>query len=237
VSAVSAESAVPEAAEVVFAGRLPLAVRYAALLAGPGVERGLIGPREAGRLWQRHLLNCAVIGEVIAGDASVVDLGSGAGLPGVPLALARPELDITLLEPMARRVAWLNEVVSELDLRVQVVRGRAEDPAVRSSLGSVDVVVARAVAPLARLAGWALPLLAEGGTLVALKGETAADEVSRDDEAVRSVGGRAVRVHDCGEGIVDPLTRVVIVERGPAVARHDHAGARAVPASRRRRRS
>jgi len=201
----------------VFGDRLPLAVRYAQLLSDHGVARGVIGPGEVDRLWERHLLNCAVIGEVISGPGRVVDLGSGAGLPGIPLVLARPDLDMTLLEPMARRVAWLRSVVAELELPVTVVRGRAEDPAVVRLLGGCSVVVARAVASLARLCGWALPLLAEGGLLVAMKGATAEDEIARDRAQVRQYGGRAVRVHECGAGIVDPLTRVVLVERGPAV--------------------
>jgi 16S rRNA (guanine527-N7)-methyltransferase len=201
----------PPAAEVVFGERLPLAERYASMLGTSGVERGLIGPREADRLWERHLLNCAVIAEVVPHGATVVDLGSGAGLPGMPLALARLDLHVTLLEPMARRVAWLDEVVAELGLPVCVVRGRAEEPAVRASLGEADVVTARAVAPLAKLAGWALPLLRDGGLLLAMKGETAAEEVARDGAAVRACGGRSVRVHDCGAGIVDPVTRVVLV--------------------------
>src|SRR5215204_6068812 len=128
------------------------------MLATSGVERGLIGPHEVGRLWERHLLNCAVIGEVIPRGSRVVDLGSGARLPGVPLWLARPELEITLLEPMARRVAWLDEIISALELPVRVVRGRAEDQSVREELGGAGVITARAVAPLAKLAGWALPL-------------------------------------------------------------------------------
>jgi 16S rRNA (guanine527-N7)-methyltransferase len=209
----------PDAASAVFAGRLPLAVRYASLLAGSGTERGLIGPREVDRLWERHLLNCAVIGEVIASTARVVDLGSGAGLPGLPLALARPDLDVTLLEPMARRVAWLVEVIEDLGVPVRVVRGRAEEPAVRDEIGGADVVTARAVAPLARLAGWALPLLADGGLMVAMKGATVVSEVARDGAVVRALGGRVVQVRDCGEGIVDPLTRVVIVERRGPVRR------------------
>lgn len=204
------------AAATVFGERLPLARRYAELLATSGVERGLIGPREVDRLWERHLLNCAVVGSVIPAGARVVDIGSGAGLPGLPLALAWPSLEITLLEPMARRVAWLSEVLAELGLPVTVVRGRAEEPAVLDALGGADVVTARAVAPLARLAGWALPLLRPGGLLVALKGQAAADEVARDAAIVRSLGGRAVQVRDCGDGIVDPLTRLVLVSRDDA---------------------
>jgi 16S rRNA (guanine527-N7)-methyltransferase len=114
---------------------------------------------------------------------------------------------------MARRVSWLTEVIGELDLDVRVQRGRAEDAAVFSALGGCDVVTARAVAALGRLSGWALPLLRDGGLLVAMKGETAADEVVRERAAVHGFGGRAVRIHDCGSGVVDPLTRVVLVER------------------------
>jgi 16S rRNA (guanine527-N7)-methyltransferase len=211
----------PPAAELVFGARLPLAVRYAGLLAESGVRRGLIGPREVPRLWERHLLNCAVVGEVVAAGATVVDLGSGAGLPGLPLALARPDLEVTLLEPMARRVAWLCEVVAALELPVRVIRGRAEDPGLRRELGEVGVVTARAVAPLAKLAAWALPLLSRGGVLLAVKGETAEAEMLRDAAAVRTLGGRAARMHDCGEGIVDPLTRIVVVTKndGPAARR------------------
>jgi 16S rRNA (guanine527-N7)-methyltransferase len=203
----------PPAAELVFGGRLGLAERYAEMLASSGVERGLVGPREAERIWERHLLNCAVIAEIIAADAVVVDVGSGAGLPGIPLALARPDLRVTLLEPMARRVTWLTEVIDELDLAVEVHRGRAEEASVRSVIGGCDVVTARAVAPLGRLAGLALPLLRPGGMLVAMKGETAGDEVAGERDAVHGFGGRAIRLHDCGSGIVDPLTRVVLVER------------------------
>lgn len=165
----------PPAASKVFGPALPLAQRYVALLAGPGVERGLIGPREPARLWTRHLLNSAALAAFVPADAEVVDVGSGAGLPGIPLALARPDLRVTLLEPMARRVSFLTEVVADLGLAtVEVRRGRAEDMAT----GSVDVVVARAVAPLDRLVAMTVPLLRRGGRLVALKGQGAADEIA-----------------------------------------------------------
>lgn len=203
----------PAVAAAVFGERFHLAMRYVELLVGSGVERGLIGPREAERVWQRHVLNCAVIGEVVPAGAGVVDVGSGAGLPGIPLALVRPDLRITLLEAMTRRVAWLTEVVSELGIAVRVHRGRAEDGAVRSALGGCDVVTARAVAPMGRLAGWTLPLLRQGGLLVAMKGATAQDEVASDHAVIRGFGGHAIRLYDCGSGIVDPLTRVVLVER------------------------
>ena len=203
----------PAVAAAVFGERFRLAVRYAELLVDSGVERGLIGPREADRVWQRHMLNCAVIGEVVPAGAGVVDVGSGAGLPGIPLALARPDLRITLLEPMARRVAWLTEVISELGIAVRVHRGRAEDAATRSTLGGCDVVTARAVAPMGRLAGWALPLLRPGGLLVAMKGATAEDEMASDRATIRGFGGHAIRLYGCGSGIVEPVTRVVLVER------------------------
>lgn len=206
-------AAVLDAAVVVFGDRLELARRYAAHLVSSGVERGLIGPREAPRVWERHLLNCAVVAELVPAGARVVDIGSGAGLPGIPLLLARPDLQVVLLEPLARRVEWLVEVVTELELPVEVERGRAEESGVRRRWEGADVVIARAVAPLARLAGWALPLLRQEGVLLAVKGASAADEVVRDTPAVRRLGGGAPRVVRCGIGTVDPPSTVVVVER------------------------
>ncbi|WDV32203.1 16S rRNA (guanine(527)-N(7))-methyltransferase RsmG [Streptomyces sp. AD16] len=159
----------PAVAREVFGERFPDAVRYAELLADAGVRRGLIGPREVPRLWERHLLNCAVLSEAIDEGVSVCDVGSGAGLPGIPLALVRPDLNITLLEPLLRRTTFLTEVVELLGLdHVTVVRGRAEE--VLGKLPPVHVVTARAVAPLERLAGWGVPLLRPYGEMLALKG-------------------------------------------------------------------
>ena len=189
-----------------FGDLLPLALRYEAWLAGAGVERGLLGPREAARLWDRHLLNSAVVATLLPASCSVVDVGSGAGLPGIPLALARVDCSITLLEPLARRAAFLAEVVEDLGLgpRVRVVRARAEEHA---RTGAVyDVAVARAVAPLDRLAGWCLPLVRPGGRLLALKGERAAAEVT----AAPALRASIERV---GTGLVDPPTTVVLVPR------------------------
>lgn len=201
------------AARAVFGDRVPIAERYAELLASSGIDRGLIGPREADRLWERHLLNSAVLGELIPRSCRVLDVGSGAGLPGIPLALARPDLHVVLLEPMVRRVAWLQEVIGELSLTISVHRGRAEDPRVRAELGRRAVVTARAVAPLRRLARWCLPLVAPGGRLLAVKGASAEQEVTRDVHAIRAIGGAAVEVVQCGATIVQPPTTVVVVSR------------------------
>jgi 16S rRNA (guanine527-N7)-methyltransferase len=203
----------PPAAETLFGSGLALAVRYAELLAAHGVERGLIGPREAGRLWERHLLNSVVVGELVPDASRVVDLGSGAGLPGIPLAIARPDLDVTLLEPMARRVEWLEHVTTTLGLPVTVLRGRAEESAIKQRVGGADVVIARAVAPLAKLAEWSLPLLRRGGSLIAMKGASAVDEVSRDRLAVARAGGDEPRVTSCGVGVLTDPTTVVVVAK------------------------
>ncbi|CAN5406706.1 16S rRNA (guanine(527)-N(7))-methyltransferase RsmG [soil metagenome] len=167
----------PESARGVFpVERLALAARYAELLASEGVLRGLIGPREAPRLWSRHLVNSAVLAPLVPEGATVCDIGSGAGLPGLVLAIARPDLAITLVEPLLRRTTFLDEVVEELGLgHVEVVRGRAD--ALHGS-ATFDVVTSRAVAPLPRLLDWSMPLVARGGALLALKGSSAAEELS-----------------------------------------------------------
>lgn len=164
----------PAQAEQVFGPRFDTARRYAELLCTQGVVRGLIGPREPLRIWTRHLLNSVALAPFIPADSAVVDLGSGAGLPGIPIALVRPDLQMTLLEPLARRMRFLEEVRDLLALDVTLVRARAED----ASLPEMDVVVARAVAPLGRLVELAVPLLRPGGVLLAHKGANAAEEVS-----------------------------------------------------------
>lgn len=203
----------PETAATIFGDAMPAAVQFAELLAAVGIERGLIGPREVDRLWDRHLLNSAVVGEHIPHGARVIDVGSGAGLPGVPLCLSRPDLDITMLEPMARRVAWLEEVIDTLSLSARVVRGRAEEPAIKQQLAGADVVTARAVAPLARLWTWSAPLLRQGGRLVALKGESAEAEVARDGAEVRRMGGSLPDVERCGVDVLEVSTTVIVVTR------------------------
>lgn len=201
-------SAPPEAHEV-FGARLPIAEHYARILADQGVVRGLIGPREVDRLWQRHLINCAVVADVVPEGASVVDLGSGAGLPGVVLAITRADLSVTLLEPLLRRTTFLSECVSELDLpNVEVRRARAEEVVGEYA---ADVVTARAVAPLDRLIGWALPLLRPDGQLLALKGERAAEELKEAAPTLRAFGVSTAELLQVGQGKVDPPTTIVRV--------------------------
>ncbi|WP_373321660.1 16S rRNA (guanine(527)-N(7))-methyltransferase RsmG [Micromonospora okii] len=206
------------AARALFGDRLDLAAAYAELLATDGVVRGLIGPREAPRIWDRHLLNCAAVAERISEGATVLDVGSGAGLPGLVLAIARPDLTVTLIEPLARRTSFLVEVVERLGLAktVRVFRGRADEAATGSTgVGpfSGDVVTARAVAPLDRLAGWCLPLAVPGGRLVAMKGASAADEIAEHAEAVARLGGGEPVVRRCGVGVIEPPATVVEIVR------------------------
>ena len=171
----------PVVVSQVFApARLPALEQYAALLASEGVLRGLIGPREVPRLWDRHLVNCGLLAPLIPDGARVADLGSGAGLPGLVLALARPDLEVTLIEPMARRVDFLTEACTALGAdRVTVVRGRAEESAGGQRF---DVVTSRALAPLPRLLTWSLPLVAPGGVVLAMKGTSAASEIEQAGE-------------------------------------------------------
>ena len=155
---------------------VPALTQYEHILATTGLERGLIGPREVERLWDRHIVNSAVLEELLPQGASVIDVGSGAGLPGIPIALVRPDLHVTLLEPLLRRSNFLQEAVDELGIgeRVTVVRGRAEEKLVAPA----DIVTARAVASLDKLIQWCWPLVAKGGAMVVLKGDRAADEVA-----------------------------------------------------------
>lgn len=192
--------------------RLPLLERYAALLATEGVTRGLIGPREVPRLWDRHLVNCGLLAPLVPRGARVADLGSGAGLPGLVLAIARPDLRVTLLEPMARRVAFLEEARSHLALEaVEIVRARAEqwvDPP------SFDIVTARALAALPKLLTWAMPLVADDGSVLAMKGSSAADEIEAAAPELRRWGARAEVVTSSVPG--SSVTTVVRVVRDPA---------------------
>jgi 16S rRNA (guanine527-N7)-methyltransferase len=203
----------PREAAVLFGEQAASAIRYADLLAGPGVERGLIGPREVDRIWERHILNSAVAVELLAEGETVVDIGSGAGLPGIPIALARPDLKVILVEPMLRRTEFLEMAVHSIGLGVDVIRGRAEDVVVRERVGPADVVVSRAVASLEKLARWSLPLLRPGGRMLALKGDRAEAELEGSRHTLRALGAEGLRLVRCGAGYVDPLTTIVVAER------------------------
>jgi len=197
---------VPASAASVFGSALPAAVTYAGILATRGVEQGLLGPREVPRLWDRHLLNCAVVAELIERRrGTLLDLGSGAGLPGLVLAMVLPDTAVTLLEPMERRCRFLTECVTELGLaNVSVLRGRAEDITLRT-----DVVTARAVAPLPRLAELAMGVVRPGGMILAIKGRSAAEELKAAGPVLRRIGARDAQVVRAGHGKVVPATTVV----------------------------
>lgn len=195
---------------------------YARLLATSGAERGLIGPRELPRIWDRHLMNCAVVADPAVGlvkhGAQVADIGSGAGLPGIVWALVRPDIQVSLIEALLRRATFLEEVVVELGLqeRVSVIRSRAEDCGRDGAWTGVDVVTARAVAPLPTLLRWMLPLAAASGLCLALKGARAADEVAAveaDPEWNQGSGGVKLSIAAIGEGILAQPTTVVVARR------------------------
>ncbi|MGH3251718.1 MAG: 16S rRNA (guanine(527)-N(7))-methyltransferase RsmG [Trebonia sp.] len=207
------EAEVPAEAIDVFGGALDKARRYAELLATDGVTRGLIGPRETERLWDRHLLNCAMVSELLPERGVLVDIGSGAGLPGVVLAMLRPSLQVILLEPLLRRSVFLEECVAELGLsNATVVRARAEEKSVTRL--KADIATARAVAPLGRLADWAARLLRPGGELLAIKGRSAEEEVVAARPVLSRLGVRSTEVLQAGHGRVISATTVVRVVMG-----------------------
>jgi 16S rRNA (guanine527-N7)-methyltransferase len=195
----------PDIARDVFTGDAwDRAQAYAELLAGPGVVRGLLGPREVPRIWDRHLLNCAVVAEAVPEGVHLVDIGSGAGLPGVVLAIVRPDLTVTLLEPLLRRTVFLEECVETLKLgNVEVLRGRAEE---LHGKRQFDVAVARAVAPLDRLLTWSMALLPEGGELI----------TSSAEPRLKALGVRSAELVTVGRGKVEPPATLVRVVAGRA---------------------
>lgn len=220
-------TAPPPCAEAVFGTALEQAARYAAALAGPGVERGLLGPAEAGRIWERHLLNCAAVAELVPAECWVVDVGSGAGLPGIVLAMLRPGARFTLVESLARRATFLAECAAELGLgNVEVRRARAEE--LTGGLAA-DLVTARAVAPLEKLAGWCAGLARPGGTVLAIKGRSAAAELARAEPVLARMGVTDGRVLQLGSGSGPAAATVVTftVSTGPV------SGARAAGRPRR----
>ena len=189
---------------MVFGERLPLATLFVQIPSDTGVSHGLLGPREVPRLWERHVLNCAVIEDAGPQAARLVDVGSGAGLPGIALAIARPDLDLHLVEPMQRRTDWLIDTVRHLGLEnVTVHRGRAEDLV---GVVAAPWVTARAVARVAKLARWCVPLLEGRGTLIAMKGRSAQEELDADRRDPTKLGlvGEAVTMH--GSAVLEEPT-------------------------------
>ena len=185
-----------------FPGQEEAIATFADFLVGPGIERGLIGPREGERIWDRHIFNCLPVTQLLPNGASLFDIGSGAGLPGVVIALARPDLQVTLIEPLERRVEFLNEVVAaigDLPFPIQVLRGRAQD-----IKKSADFVTARAVAPLEKLKKMSWHMVKTGGSLLAMKGESAATEM---------VGVKGAELHEIKlDGI--ELGRIISIRKG-----------------------
>jgi 16S rRNA (guanine527-N7)-methyltransferase len=195
----------PAAAAQIFGERIELARSFAEALGRHGEERGLIGPLEPPRLWSRHILNSAVIAPLFSGR--VGDVGSGAGLPGLVLAIARPDVEWVLIEPMERRVAWLSEQVDQLGLgNVEVLRARAEDWKRGPSL---DAVTARAVSALRTLVPITAPLVRDGGELILLKGSAAANEIESAEKQLRRFKISNARVEVVGEGLLEEPSRVI----------------------------
>ena len=207
--------AAPSGAAAVFADRMPSAVRFVEILADTGVTHGLIGPREVPRLWERHVLNCAVIEDAFPQHAKLVDVGSGAGLPGVALAIARPDLDVHLVEPMQRRTDWLTTTVADLGLEnVTVHRGRAEELV---GVVSAPWVTARAVARTAKLARWCVPLLDGRGTVVAMKGRSAREELDADRRDLTKLGLVEAAVSEHGGSVLEEPTLTLDLTFEPKV--------------------
>lgn len=197
----------PASAAGLFGDRIDLARAFTDALAREGEERGLIGPLEPPRLWTRHVLNCAVVAPLLQPGGTVGDVGSGAGLPGIVLAIARPDVQVVLIEPMERRIAWLSEQKDALGLaNVSVVRARAEEVRLETPL---DQVTARAVSAFRKLIPLTAPLVRDGGELVLMKGATAEAEVSAATKEVRRFHIHDVRVEILGSGVVDEVTRVI----------------------------
>lgn len=216
----------PAGVELVFGERASAIGDYARILSTTGVDHGLVGPREVPRLWERHILNCGVVAPALPEGARVADVGSGAGLPGLVWAVARPDVEMHLVEPLLRRTRWLEDTVAALGLtNVTIHRARAE--AMVGEL-EVDVVTARAVSRLDTLAGWCLPLLTPGGRMLALKGAAAQEELDEAAGLLRRLGAVDAAVEEYGADLLDPPSRVVRIDLGdrPAGGRRGGRGRR-----------
>ena len=196
----------PAAAAKIFGARLGLAQRFADLLVKHSDELGLLGPREMPKLWSRHILNSAVVAELVHDGEIVADIGSGAGLPGIPMAIARPDVRFVLIEPMERRSQWLERVLDELGLEnARVLRARAED------VGEVfDVCTARAVSALPKLLRLVVPLTRDGGRVLALKGEKAAEEIADAKKLAKKLKLESFEIVMAGSELLTDPTRVVV---------------------------
>lgn len=200
-----------QAAQLLFDDRLPLALRYVEHLCTTGIEHGLLGPREVPRMWSRHVLNCAVLGPELPAGGSVADVGSGAGLPGIALAIARPDVQFTLIEPMERRVDWLSGVVADLGLdNVDCIRARAEEI---TDEVQADVVTARAVSALKKLIPLTVPLLDDEGELLLIKGRSAAEEIQGAATSIKKHKLAPPEVLLLGEELLEEPTTVVRARR------------------------
>ena len=196
----------PAAAVAIFGDQIDQARSFAQTLANDSDELGLLGPRELDKLWSRHILNSAVVAELVHPGDKVADVGSGAGLPGIPMAIARPDADFVLIEPMERRSSWMLEVVEDLGLKnVRVLRSRAEDVTEQD----FDIVTARAVAALDKLLKMCVPLLKPGGALIALKGSKAAEEMANSKKLEKKLGISSFEILVCGEKFLPEPTSVV----------------------------
>ena len=216
----------PPSAQGVFSHRLPVAEQFADLLTREATVRGLIGPREVPRLWERHILNCAVITDLMPEGCTVCDIGSGAGLPGIALAIRRPDLRVTLVEPLLRRTAFLDLAVSTMELtNVSVLRGRAEQLHGESEAGQVfDVVTSRAVAPMDRLTRWSMPLVTDGGLFLAMKGVSAQQELESAAQIIGRLGGADPRVLSVGGDWVTPPVTVVSIRKSGTIGQSRQSG-------------
>jgi 16S rRNA (guanine527-N7)-methyltransferase len=196
----------PAAAVAIFGDQIDQARSFAQTLANDSDELGLLGPRELDKLWSRHILNSAVVAELVRPGDKVADVGSGAGLPGIPMAIARPDADFVLIEPMERRSSWMLEVVEDLGLKnVRILRSRAEDVTEQD----FDIVTARAVAALDKLLKMCVPLLKPGGALIALKGSKAAEEIANSKKLEKKLGISSFEILVCGEKFLPEPTSVV----------------------------